>query len=61
MIKPAKLDFFVGVFMSSIINSAKKVPVLIDETETSKRMRFMTDNGEFNVFIKYSTVIRRKR
>lgn len=58
MIKPTKLDFFVGVFMSSIINFAKKVPVLIDETETSKRMRFMTNNGEFNVFIKYSTAIR---
>lgn len=58
MKQPAKLDFFVGAFMSAIINSAKKAPVLIDETETSKRMSFITDNGEFNVFIKYSTTIR---
>jgi len=58
MVRPAKLDFFVGVFISSIINSAKKVPVLIDETDTSKRMSFLTDNGDFNVFIKYSTAIR---
>lgn len=57
MIKPTKLGFFAGVFMSSIINSAKKVPVLIDETKTSKRTRFMTNNGEFTVFIKYSTAI----
>lgn len=28
MVRPAKLDFFVGVFMSSIINYAKKVPVV---------------------------------
>lgn len=58
MKQPSKLDFFVGAFMSAIINSAKKAPVLIDETETSKRMRFITDNGEFNIFIKYSTTIR---
>lgn len=61
MIRPIKLDFFVGVFMSVIINSARKVPVLIDETETSKRMSFMTNNGEFNIFIKYSTAIRHSR
>ena len=58
MKQPTKLDFFVVSFMSAIINSAKKAPVLIDQTETSKRMSFITDNGEFNIFIKYSTTIR---
>lgn len=58
MIRPSKLDYFVGAFLSVIINSAKKVPVLIDETETSKVLNFSTDNGDYNVFVKYSTAIR---
>lgn len=58
MIRPSKLDYFVGAFLSVIINSAKKVPVLIDETETSKVINFSTDNGDYNVFVKYSTAIR---
>ena len=58
MIRPSKLDYFVGAFLSVIINSDKKVPVLIDETETSKVLNFSTDNGDYNVFVKYSTAIR---
>ena len=58
MIRPSKLDYFVGAFLSVIINSAKRVPVLIDETETSKVLNFLTDNGDYNVFVKYSTVVR---
>lgn len=58
MRNPNKLDFFVGSFISCIINAAKKVPILIDETDNSKRIKFTTDNGDYNIFFKYSTNIR---
>lgn len=53
-----KIDYFIGVFLSTIINSSKGVPALFDETENSKRVEFSTDLGDFNVYIKYTTRIR---
>jgi hypothetical protein len=50
-----KIDFFVGVFVSAILNSAKSVPALFDETNESKKVEFQTNLGYFNVYIKYST------
>ena len=58
MKNPTKLDFFVGSFISCIINSAKKVPALIDETDNSKIIKLTTDNGDYNIYLKYSTNIR---
>ncbi|NLN49910.1 MAG: hypothetical protein GX154_12665 [Clostridiales bacterium] len=52
-----KLDYFIGVFLSTIINSSNGAPALFDETENSKRIEFATDTGDFNVYIKYSTKI----
>lgn len=51
-----KIDYFVGVFLSTIIGSSKGVPALFDEgAKESKRIEFETDSGDFNVYIKYST------
>ncbi|WP_333638417.1 hypothetical protein [Tissierella praeacuta] len=50
-----KIDYFIGVFLTTIINSLKGVPALFDETKDSKRVEFATDTGEFNVYIKYTT------
>lgn len=56
-----KIDYFIGVFLSTIINSSKGVPALFDETENSKRVEFSTDTGDFNVYIKYTTKIRKSK
>lgn len=53
-----KLDYFIGVFLTTILNSSRGVPALFDETENSKRIEFATDMGDFNAYIKYSTGIR---
>lgn len=45
-----KLDYFVGVFLTTILNSSTGVPVLFDETENSKRVEFSTDLDDFNVY-----------
>lgn len=50
-----KIDYFVGVFVTSILASAKSVPALFDETVRSKKVEFTTDTNEFNVYVKYST------
>lgn len=50
-----KLDYFIGVFLATIMNSSNGVPALFDETDNSKRIEFETDTGYFNVYIKYST------
>ena len=52
-----KIDYFIGVFLTTIINSSKGVPALFDATENSKRVEFTTDLDDFNVYIKYSTAI----
>lgn len=53
-----KLDYFIGVFLTTILNSSRGVPALFDETDNSKRIEFVTDTGDFNAYIKYSTGIR---
>lgn len=56
MRKINKIDYFVGVFLSTIISSSKGVPALFDEgAKESRRIEFQTDSGDFNVYIKYST------
>lgn len=51
-----KIDYFVGVFLSTILSSSKGIPALFDEgVKDSKRVEFETDSGCFNVYIKYST------
>lgn len=56
MSKINKIDYFVGVFLSTILSSSKGVPALFDdEAKESKRVEFETDSGAFNVYIKYST------
>lgn len=61
MYKINKIDFFIGAFLSMIINSTKGVPALFDETEHSKRVEFATNTRDFNVYIKYTTRIRKSR
>lgn len=53
-----KIDFFIGVFLTTILNSSIGVPALFDETEKSKRIEFSTDLGDFNVYVKYTTKVR---
>jgi len=55
MDKINKIDFFVGVFLTSIIKSTKTTPSLFDETDESKKVVFETNRGLFNIYIKYST------
>jgi hypothetical protein len=50
-----KVDFFVGVFLTEILGSAKTVPALFDgEQNDNKRIEFETNKGIFNIYIKYS-------
>jgi hypothetical protein len=50
-----KEDYFIGVFVSTILKSTKGVPALFDATGKNKRVEFTTDLGDFNVYVKYST------
>ncbi len=51
-----KIDFFVGVFLTEVLSSAKTVPALFDgEQKESKRIEFETNRGVYNIYIKYST------
>lgn len=56
-----KIDYFVGVFLTTILNSSKGVPALFDETESSKRVEFSTNLDDFNVYIKYTTKVRKAK
>lgn len=49
-------DYFGGVIISYLLNSriAKSAPVLCDESKNCKSLSFLTDNGEYNLYIKYS-------
>lgn len=55
------LDYFIGVFLTTILNSSKGVPALFDEANDSKRLEFATDTGDFNAYIKYSTNMRKAK
>ena len=59
MYKINKIDYFIGAFLTTIINSSKGVPALFDETEYSRRVEFATDLADFNVYIKYTTKMRK--
>ncbi len=61
MKKIDKIDFFVGVFLSSIINSTQVSPSLFDETNESKKVEFETNRGKFNIYIKYTTITKHGR
>ena len=50
-----KNDYYVGVFLTTILKTAKTVPALFDAIGDAKRVMFDTNEGEFNVYIKYST------
>lgn len=54
-----KIDYFIGVFLTTILNSSNGVPALFDASDNSKRVEFATDIGEYNVYIKYSTMLRK--
>lgn len=47
-------DYFGGVIISYLLNNkiVKSAPVLCDESENSKSLFFITDNGEYNLYIK---------
>lgn len=49
-------DYFGGVIINYLLTSkiSKTTPVLCDESEFCKSLSFMTDNGEYNLYIKYS-------
>jgi len=51
----SKVDYFVGVFLASILGRAKQVPALIDETNDSKKVEFWTNTNSYNVYVKFST------
>ena len=51
----AKADFFAGVFLTTILRSAKGPPVYCEVSDGIKRLEFETDLGMFNMFVKYST------
>lgn len=55
MARIAKSDYFAGVFLTTILKSAKAVPMLCGASGEIKRVVFETNMGEFNVYVKYST------
>ena len=54
-----KIDFFIGVFMTTIVNSAEGQPVLFNTSADSKSLEFTINNnsGNYNAYIKYSTLL----
>lgn len=56
-------DYFGGVIISYLLNNkiVKSAPVLCDESENSKSLFFITDNGEYNLYIKYSRKFNRNK
>jgi hypothetical protein len=56
-----KIDYFIGVFLTTILNSSNGVPALFDATDNSKKIEFTTDIGEYNVYIKYSTKLKKTK
>jgi hypothetical protein len=56
--KISKIDYFVGVFVSAILNCARNVPALMEETSDSKKVQFETDNGKYKVYVKYSKTMK---
>lgn len=55
MSRIAKVDYFAGAFISTILKSSKSTPAMFNASDESKRIVFETDLGKFNVYIKYST------
>ena len=48
-----KIDYYVGALLSYLINKHERIdPSLFDSSEDSKIVRFDTDNGKFNLFVK---------
>jgi len=54
----AKSDYFAGIFLTTILKTAKTVPLLCDALSDVKCVVFDTDIGYFNVFVKYSTTLK---
>jgi len=50
-----KSDYFTGVFLVTILKTAKTVPMICDALNDTRCVVFDTDIGNFNVFVKYST------
>jgi hypothetical protein len=61
MRKIAKMDYYAGAFITSLLKSAKGVPALIDETSDSRVLQISTNLGEFNIYIKYAGTSRKSR
>ena len=51
--KIRKIDFYVGALLSYLINK-QITPAIFDSCENAKEIRFDTNNGKFNLFVKYS-------
>ncbi len=50
----AKMDYYAGAFITTLLKSSKGAPAIINETNDSRRVEFETDLGKFNIYIKYS-------
>jgi hypothetical protein len=49
-----KIDYFCGAFLSFLV-SEKVAPTLFEAGETSKIVRYSTDNDDYKIYLKYST------
>lgn len=53
-----KVDYFMGVFIATILKSSKGTPTIFNASDNSKLVEFTNDFGDYNVYIKYSTSLK---
>lgn len=49
-----KIDYYVGALLSHLVKK-QIAPAIIDTSDNSKQLIFDTDNGKYNLFVKYSS------
>lgn len=50
----AKMDYYAGAFITSLLNSVEGVPAIFNETSDSRKLQIETNLGDFNIYIKYA-------
>ena len=58
-----KSCYYCGALIAHLLTNkiTNTAPVLCDESKDSKSLSFLTDNGEYNLYIKYSTKFNRTK
>lgn len=57
----SQLDHYVGALIVSLLNTAKKLPALFEETNESRLLQIVTDNCSHNMYVKKASRVKSKR